>query len=108
MDGGRPRGHFLGRRVPAGFDARRIVIAPGAERPFVEAEWRDAVVVVESGRVELECGSSERWCFRRGDVLWLHGLPLRALHNRGTAAAVLIAVARSGGGETVERAAETA
>jgi quercetin dioxygenase-like cupin family protein len=108
MEGGRRRGHFLGRRVPAGFDARRIVIAPGAERPFVEAEWRDAVVVVESGRVELECRSGGRCSFRRGDVLWLFGLPLRALHNRGRAPTILIAVARSGGGEAVEPAAETA
>jgi hypothetical protein len=95
MDG-RSRGHdfFLGGRVPAAFDVRRIVVAPGAERPFDEAEWRDALVVVESGRIELECRSGSRCGFSRGDVLWLIGLPLRALCNRGPVPTVLVAVSR--------------
>jgi quercetin dioxygenase-like cupin family protein len=95
MDG-RSRGHdfFLGRRVPAAFEVRRIVVAPGAERPFDEAEWRDAVVLVESGRIELECRSGSRSRFRRGDVLCLIGLPLRALRNRERSPTVLVAVSR--------------
>ena len=109
MDDGRRGGHFfLGRRVPAEFDVRRVVVAPGAERPFDEAEWRDAIVVVESGRIELVCRSGSRWRFRRGDVLWLCGLPLQALHNRGRAPTVLIVVARSGTDGSVEPATETA
>jgi hypothetical protein len=97
MADGRRRGRdfFLGRQVPAPFDVRRIVVAPGAERLFDEAEWRDAIVVVESGRIELECRSGRRCGFRRGDVLWLIGLPLRALHNSGRAPTVLIAVSRT-------------
>jgi hypothetical protein len=86
----------LGPCVPEGFDVRRIVVSPGAERLFVEAEWRDSIVVVESGRLELECRSGSRWRFGRGDVLWLIGLPLRALHACGRAPTVLIAVSRSG------------
>lgn len=95
MDG-RSRGHdfFLGRRVPAAFEVRRIVVAPGAERPFDEAEWRDAVVLVESGRIELECRSGSCSHFRRGDVLCLIGLPLRALRNRERIPTVLVAVSR--------------
>jgi hypothetical protein len=98
MADGRQRGRdfFLGRRVPDVFEVRRIVVAPGAERLFDEAEWRDAVVVVESGKIELECRSGGRCRFRRGDVLWLIGLPLRALHNSGRAPTVLIAVSRHG------------
>ena len=76
------------------FLVRRIVVAPGADRPYVESEWKDALVVVESGGLELECAGGARRRFRCGDVLWLIGLPLRALHNRGRVPTVLIAVSR--------------
>ncbi len=87
---------YLGPSVPDEFDVRRVVVTPGAERLFVEAEWRDAIVVVESGGLELESSTGIRWRFGRGDVLWLIGLPLRALHAYGRAPTVLIAVSRSG------------
>jgi hypothetical protein len=95
---GRTRGRrsFLDRQVPDGFSVRRIVVAPRTERAFDEAEWRDALVVVESGRIELESWSGLRPRFRPGDVLWLTGLPLRALHNRGRRPAVLVVVSRPG------------
>ena len=70
--------------VPNGdqnFQVRRIVVAPGAERPYDEAEWKDALVVIESGKLELESRSGNRSRFDRGDVLWLIGLPLRVLRN---------------------------
>lgn len=85
---------FLGRRVPEGFDVRRIVVAPGAERPYDEEEWEDSIVVVESGGIELECRCGKRRRFGRGDVLWLIGLPLRVLRNRGPVPTVLLAVSR--------------
>jgi hypothetical protein len=78
------------------FDVRRVVVSPGVERLFVEAEWRDAIVVVESGGLELESRTGVRWRFARGDVLWLIGLPLRALHAYGQTPTVLIAASRSG------------
>jgi hypothetical protein len=31
---------------------RTITLAPGSERPFDEDEWRDALVLVERGRIE--------------------------------------------------------
>jgi hypothetical protein len=76
------------------FRIRRIVVAPGAERPYDESEWKDSLVVVESGKLELECtgGSSRR--FGRGDVLWLIGLPLCVLRNAGAVPTVLVAVSR--------------
>jgi hypothetical protein len=76
------------------FDVRRIVFAPGTERPYVEAEWRDSIVVVESGRLELECSGGSSRGFGRGAVLWLIGLPLRVLRNAGTVPTVLVAVSR--------------
>ena len=85
---------FLGRPVQGAFDVRRVVVDPGAERAFDEAEWSDAVVVVESGGIELECRCGSRRRFSRGHVLWLTGLPLRALRNRERTPTVLVAVSR--------------
>ena len=85
---------FVGRRLPPEFALRLVTVAPGAVHAYVAAEWRGALVVVEEGEVELECHSGVRHRCARGDVLWLSGLPLRALHNRGPGAAVLSAVSR--------------
>jgi hypothetical protein len=88
------RPSFLGRRVPAAFDARRIVLLPGDERLYLEPEWEDAIVAVEWGGVELECRFGSRLRLGRGDVLWLVGLPLRVLRSHGPVPAVLVAVSR--------------
>ena len=95
-DAGRGRCSFLGSRVPQCFPVRRIVVASGVARPYDEAEWLDAVVVVERGEIELECTRGGRRRFCAGDVLWLVGLPLRALHCCGSGPAVLLAVSREG------------
>ena len=93
------RWSFLGHRVPPSFAAHRVVVAPGIARPYDEAEWVDAVVVVERGEIELECTRGGRRRFRAGDVLWLVGLPLRALHCCGSGPAVLLAVSRESNDE---------
>jgi hypothetical protein len=84
----------LARPLPAGFERREVAVAPGCERAYEEAEWRDALVLVERGEIELESLSGVCRSFRRGDVLWLVGLGLRALHNRGLEPALLFAVSR--------------
>jgi hypothetical protein len=76
------------------FVLRAVVLAPGCTRAYQEAEWRDALVAVARGGVVLECLSGACYRFRRGDLLWLTGLPLRALHNRGREPARLLAVSR--------------
>jgi hypothetical protein len=91
---GRRRLSFLGRSLAGSFEYRLIVVARGDERSFDGAEWRDALVVVERGQIELECLSGARRRFSRGDVLYLVGLPLRTLHNAGRGSAVLVAVSR--------------
>ena len=98
MDGDSDRDSlsFLGRRIPEGFEMRVVAVAPGNERPYDEAEWRDSLVVVERGEIDLECLGGTRRRLRCGDVLWLAGLPVRALHNDGTEPAVLVAVSRRG------------
>jgi hypothetical protein len=80
------------------FERRTLALAPGRERDFVDSEWRDAIVVVERGEIELEGVSGARVRFGPGDVLWLSGLSLRALHNPGLDPVVLVAVSRRGRG----------
>ncbi len=91
---GRGRLSFLGRRLSPAFELRSLTLAPGSERRFDEAEWRDCLVVVEEGEIDLECTRGGRRRFRSGDVLCLTGLPLRALINRGTLPAMLVAISR--------------
>src|ERR671913_1010020 len=73
-------------------DAKVLVLAAGRSRPHDEAAWRDAIVLVERGQVELETRSGGRRRFAGRPVLFLTGLPLLALHNPGTEPAVLVAV----------------
>jgi hypothetical protein len=84
--------------IPAAFEFRLRTIPPGEELLYDEADWLDALVTVEAGEIELEglCGSRRR--FVCGDVLWLAGLPLRALANPGTEPALISAVSRRTGG----------
>jgi hypothetical protein len=74
------------------FECRAVDVAPGGERPYDEAEWGGALVVVTRGRIELESTHGLRLRFARGDMLWLAGLPLRALRNRGDEPALLVAI----------------
>ncbi|HEX2300838.1 MAG TPA: hypothetical protein VHH34_20410 [Pseudonocardiaceae bacterium] len=92
--GQRGRLSFLFRRLGPTFERRVIVVAPGASRAYHETEWRDALVVVEHGEIELERTAGGFRRFGCGEVLCLAGLPLRALHNRGAEPAVLVAVSR--------------
>ena len=77
------------------FNVRAVAIWPGVERAYDEDEWRDAIVFVRRGEIELECLSGERRSFERGHILWLANLPLRALHNRGDRPALLLVVCRA-------------
>jgi len=77
-----------------GFEVRRVAVAPGRTRAYDEADWRGALVVVARGRIELEGLSGARRTFERGAVLWLVGLPLRALHNHGLEPTVMVAFTR--------------
>jgi len=79
---------------PLGFEVRAVDVEPGGRRGYDEAEWGDALVVVASGEIELECVGGARRRYRSGDLLWLAGLPLRALHNCGCDPVVLVAVSR--------------
>jgi quercetin dioxygenase-like cupin family protein len=68
-------------------------LAPGNELDIDAHPWRDALVVLESGEVELECTAGERSRFQAGAVLCLPP-PVRALRNSSSAPARLIAISR--------------
>lgn len=85
---------LLSRSLPATFAMRAVVISPGTDRPFDEHTWRDAIVEVEQGQLELELRDGRRLPFNPGDVLWLTGLPALALRNPGDEDTVLVAVSR--------------
>ena len=91
--------YFLGRPVSPAFVLRVVTVAAGEAKAYIEEEWRDTLVVVERGRIELETQSGGRRGFTTGDVLCLVGLALRALHNPGPDPAVLTAVSRRGPGK---------
>ena len=74
---------FLGRGCPSGFRLRTTVLASGAELAFRAADWRDALVVVEIGEVEIECSTGPRAVFGAGAVLTFAGLTPRCLRNPG-------------------------
>ena len=77
-----------------GFARRTVVLEPGTSRRSSDAEWDDALVVVERGEVDLECTAGGRRRFAAGAVLWLTGISLAALHNVGSEPVVLVALTR--------------
>jgi quercetin dioxygenase-like cupin family protein len=86
---------FLGRDLPGSFVLKVFTLSPGEEEPFREDDWGDAIVIVEQGELELECNAGGRKRFQRGAILWLAGLPLRILRNRGDEPTVITAVSRA-------------
>jgi hypothetical protein len=85
---------FLEGKPHPAFELRRLALGPGKRHAYDPREWQDSLVVVERGEVELECLSGACRSFSGGDILWLAGLPIRALHNHGNAPAVVVAVRR--------------
>jgi hypothetical protein len=78
------------------FCLREIALAPGAARWYRPREWRDALVMIRAGEIELEDASGAVARFGAGDVLCLAATPLRALRNPGPERAVLLAISRRG------------
>ena len=72
------------------------MLTPGSALPFVAADWQDALIVVESGELEVETTSGLRRAFGPGVILWFAGLDLRVLRTSGAEPVVLKAVSRRG------------
>lgn len=80
--------------LPPGFRRWEVELPSGAERPYEESEWRDALIVVERGVLELERVPGERGRFGPGAVLCLTGLELRLIRNPAREPTVLTAFSR--------------
>ena len=76
------------------FELRTVPVPPCSVRSYDADEWRDALVIVEHGEIQLESLRGALHHFESGDILSLEDLPLRALHNPGPGRAVLLAIAR--------------
>jgi len=76
-------------------EMRTVRMDPGDSLPYEEADWRDALVTVESGQLELVMACGRSCFFQSGDLLWLQGLPLASLRNRGDEPTVLVAASRN-------------
>jgi RNA polymerase sigma-70 factor (ECF subfamily) len=85
---------LLDRPLPPGLARRLVWIGPRERLPFEPRSWWDALVSVERGSVELIGESGVRRRFRSGDLLWLDGIRLAAIHNPGHEHTLLVAVAR--------------
>ena len=94
MGGPVDRPSLLRAPSPARFEVRVTAVAPAQTLAYRASDWRDALVIVEDGAIELEWLDGTRRRFGCGAVLWLDGLPLRTLANPGLESAVLLAVSR--------------
>ena len=72
-----------------------MALEPGCTLAYDEADWRDALVTVESGELELVMTCGRSCFFQRGDLLWFEGLPLASLRNRGDEPTVLVTASRN-------------
>jgi hypothetical protein len=85
---------FLRGPLADRFRRLHVLLEPGVPRAYVEGEWRDALVVVERGTLDLECHRGGVRSFPQGAVLHLDGLALRALRGTGPDPTILTAVLR--------------
>ncbi len=85
---------FLGHPAPHAVVVRAVSVPAGAELAFDPGEWRNALVIVEAGEIELVCDSGARQRFGIGSVLFFGVRGLRLARNPGNETAVLSAVWR--------------
>jgi quercetin dioxygenase-like cupin family protein len=76
------------------FGRRVVELAPGAELAFDPAIWRDAIVFVLAGEVEVRCAGGASHRFGPGDIVCFTRLPVRTLCNGGAVPVRLLAIWR--------------
>jgi hypothetical protein len=83
-----------GGPLPPGIRRRSLVIPPGSRHAYRPSDWKEAIVMVKRGEIELECPGQAPRRFGPGDLLWLGGLGAGAIRNHGPGPAVLVAVSK--------------
>jgi hypothetical protein len=82
------------RDLPSMFQRWELVLAPGSEHPTEADPWADALVLIQHGRLEVDCRAGGTRTFGAGDLLALDRLGLRVLRNPGHVPVRLVAVRR--------------
>jgi hypothetical protein len=77
------------------FTVWSVSIAPGEKRPVEPREWDDALVLIRSGDVDVQCDLGARHTFHAGDMVALCWLRALNLANVGAERVELLAVRRS-------------
>lgn len=80
--------------VPRSFERHTVTIGAGDELAYIDHDWRDTLIVVSSGEVEVVCAAGGRRRFSSGDMLWFDGLDVRTLRNVGGDQLVIAGVRR--------------
>ena len=75
-------------------EKRIVELAAGATLRYEPSEWRDTILFVLAGEVEIECVDGERRGFTRGAALVLSPLPIRTIRNPSRRPARLLAISR--------------
>jgi hypothetical protein len=81
--------------LPVGFTRRVRRVAPGLT---LDVGWLclpDAILVVEQGRLEIECPAGTCRRFGRGSMIPIGRLPVAGLRSVGPSPLVLVAVSRA-------------
>lgn len=84
----------LAHRTRPGFEQRVVEVPPGEAMAFDARRWRDAIVFVLDGELDVDCASGVGHRFGRGDILCFARLAVRALRNDGPTPALLLAIRR--------------
>jgi len=84
----------LARGLAAPFARRIVELAPACVLAYHAAEWRDAIVFVTGGEIEVETAGGACWRFRDGDILCLAPFPVLVVRSVGTEPARLLAIRR--------------
>jgi hypothetical protein len=85
----------LARPLPEGFTRSVVTVDVGGSLSCASAAWRDALVLVASGAIDVESPDGTRFQFCTGAVLALADLAHSRLRNSGTEAASLVTIRRS-------------
>lgn len=89
-----PESIFRGDCGLPGCRTTSTTIQPAGSIDYDESAWAGTVVVVLSGRLQLECWSGECASFEEGAVLFLTGLRLRRIANPALTPLVLRTIRR--------------
>ncbi|MGI8869858.1 MAG: hypothetical protein ACR2F6_13675 [Mycobacteriales bacterium] len=82
-------------RTPSSAVTKQVVeLDPGEVLVVDAASWRDAIVFVTAGEIDVECASGAGRRFADGDILCFAQISVRAVRNRGRGQAHILVVRR--------------